>query len=132
MKYLPLCIASVVLALSFVPVPPRPDGPVAEALRSATSSDRARVRGIYEALADVTERDAGKQISTLADWRSIHARTLVLAAGGTGLVGKYKGLDTAVDKVLTDAVGSLENVPLSQDVVSKLVAGCKEVVKQSE
>lgn len=133
-KHIPLAIAAVVVALTFLSPSPRPavNGAVATALRSASSSDRARVRGIYQALADITARDAGRQITTLADWRSIHASSLRLAAGGTDLVGKYPGLDTAVEEVLAKSVGTLENVPMIKATVDKVVSGCKEVVSQSE
>jgi len=134
MKNLPLVLAAVVVALSFLPVSPRPavTGPVAVALKSASSSDRARVRGIYRALADITERDAAQQITTLEEWRSINASTLRLAAGKTDLVGKYPGLDKAVEEVLLSKIGSLDNVSLDDAMVKKIVAGCLEVVKQSE
>lgn len=135
MKHLPLAIAVFVCALTFIPQRPAVTGPVADALRSASSSDRARVASVYRALADVTGRDAGQQISSLAAWRSIHASSLRLAAGGTSLVGKYPGLDVAVDKVLRDALGAAEkidNEAMSGELVEKLVAGCKEVVRQSE
>lgn len=135
MKHLPLAIAAVVCALTFIPQRPAVTGPVADALRSASSSDRARVASVYRALADVTGRDAGQQITSLAVWRSIHASSLRLAAGGTSLVGKHPGLDVAVDKVLRDAIGSAEkidNEAMSGELVEKLVAGCKEVVRQSE
>jgi hypothetical protein len=135
MKHLPLALSVLVFALTLVPQRPAVTGPVADALRSASSTDRARVASVYRALADVTVRDAGKQIATLATWRSIHASSLRLAVGGTELVGKYKGLDVAVDTVLRDALGAAEkvdNVALTPDVVEKLAAGCKEVVRQSE
>lgn len=132
MKHLPLAIAVLICALTFIPQRPAVTGPVADALRSASPSDRARVASIYRALADVTGRDAGQQIPSLAVWRSIHASSLRLAAGGTTLVGKYPGLDVAVDKVLRDATGTVENVALNAELVDKLVAGCKEVVRQSE
>ncbi len=132
--FIPL-VAAVVVALSFVKLPrPAADGPVATALSSATPSDRATVAGIYRALADVTGRDSGRLIATTATWRLIHADALRLAVGGTALVGKYPGLDKAVELVLSQHL-SLENVPLSsqQDgktVAERIVAGCKEVERQ--
>lgn len=131
-KHLPLLAAAALVAFSFLPTPQPVEGPVATAMKSASSSDRRKVSAVYRALADVTARDAAQQIKTLGQWRAVHASALRLAAGGTDLVGKYKGLDLAVDKVLQDSVGTLENVPLSDELVGKLVEGCKEVVRQSE
>jgi hypothetical protein len=62
----------------------------------------------------------------------VHASALRLAAGGTDLPGKYPGLDVAVDRVLQESLGTLEDVPMTRDVVGKLVDGCKKVVAQSE
>lgn len=123
----------MLVAFSFVPVSrPVADGPVANALKSATSSDRARVASIYRSLADVTRRDRGQQITTLGQWRAVHASALRLAAGGTDLVGKYPGLDVAVDAVLSKRIGELTNAPMSADMVTKLADGCAEVAYQSE
>lgn len=132
LKRASILAAGALVAISLIPARQPAAGPVADALRNASPRDRARVASIYEALADVTARDAGQQITTLASWRAVHASALRLAAGGTDLPGKYPGLDVAVDKVLVDSVGSLDDVALSKEVVQKLVAGCKNVVKQSE
>lgn len=133
MKHLPIIGAAILVALSFVPVSrPAADGPVANALKSASSSDRARVASIYKALADVTQRDRGQQITTLGQWRAVHASALRLAAGGTDLVGKYPGLDVAVDTVLRAKVGELNNTPMNDGTVAALADGCREVVRQSE
>lgn len=132
-RHLPIIGAALLVAFSFVPVSrPAADGPVANALKSATSSDRARVASIYKALADVTRRDRGQQITTLGQWRAVHASALRLAAGGTDLVGKYPGLDVAVDTVLRSKVGELTNAPMSDSLATSLADGCQEVVRQSE
>ena len=129
---IPIIVAAALVVTSFV-VDPRSAAPglVATALRSASSTDRARVRAIYSALADVTQRDAGSRIANVATWRAVHADALRLAVGGTDLVGKYPGLDRAVDAVLAEHVG-LDNVPLTPEVAAKIVKGCKAVEKQCE
>lgn len=128
----PTFIAASLVVMSFVIVPrSAAPGPVAAALSSASSTDRARVRAIYSALADVTRRDAGSRIANVATWRAVHSDALRLAVGGTDLVGKYPGLDLAVDKVLAENVG-LDNVPLTPEVAAKIVAGCRAVEKQCE
>ena len=128
MKNIPIAVALVLVVLSFLPGRQPAAGPVAEALRTATPSDRAKVARIYSALATITERDAGSQIATVGVWRAVHSAELRLAVGE--LKGKYPGLDVAVEKVLASFVPA-EDVPMSEDVVNKLTAGCLEVAKQS-
>ena len=128
MKHLLLVAAIIYAVYSFSPTAPAPvtkTGPVADALRSATPQDKQTVASIYESLADITERDGGKRISTTAEWRAIHQTTLGLAVGGTDLVGKYPKLDEAVEEVIGKHI-SLDNVALS-GVVDDIVAACREV-----
>lgn len=133
LKHLPLLGAALLLAFSFFPAPKqRAEGPVAAALKSASSADRQRVAGLYGALADVTGRDKGQQITSLGQWRAVHASALRLGVGNTDLVGKYPGLDVAVDTVLRSKVGELNNTPLTDAVIASLIDGCREVVRQSE
>lgn len=136
MKHLPLVLAALFLIYTFLP--PRPvveSGPVTKALASASSSDRAKVAGIYRALADVTSRDQGKQIASTAVWRAVHSSTLRLAVGGSSFVGKYQGLDRAVEEVLAKS-NSLDNLSLTaesegQPVWKKLEQACLEVARQA-
>lgn len=127
MKHAPIAVAIVLVVLSFLPGRQPATGPVADALRTATPSDRAKLARIYAALATITERDAGQQIATTGIWRAVHSAELRLAVGE--LKGKYPGLDVAVEKVLTSFLPA-DDVPMSADVVGKLVAGCREVAKQ--
>lgn len=132
LAHMPIFAAALLVAASFVWSPrPAASGPVAAALSSASSTDRERVRAIYQALADVTTRDAGSRIATVAAWRAVHSDALRLAVGGTDLVGKYPGLDKAVEKVLAEHVG-LDNSAITPEVAGKIAAGCKEVIRQSE
>ena len=120
MRYLPMALATALVVASFVGSPrPAATGPVATALQSASSSDRAKLRSIYGALADIMARDTGRLITTTAVWRSIYSDALRLAAGGTDLVGKYPGLDTAVEEVY--APGKW-NSHLSDDVAAFALA----------
>jgi hypothetical protein len=136
MKHLPLVFAALFVAYTFLP--PRPvveTGPVTTALASASSSDRAKVAGIYRALADVTARDQGKQIGSTSVWRVVHSNTLRLAVGGSSLVGKYQGLDKAVEEVLSQS-NSLDNLSLTaesngQPVWKNLEKACLEIARQA-
>jgi len=129
MKHIPVAVAVLLVALSFLPGRQPASGPVATALSSASSSDRAKVRAIYTSLAAVTERDAGRQIATTAIWRAVHSSALRLAVGE--MKGKYPGLDVAVEKVLADHF-TLDDVAMNAEQVGKVKAGCLEVAKQSE
>jgi hypothetical protein len=132
MRYLPITLAAALVAASFVGSPrPAATGPVATALQSASSTDRAKIRSIYGALADIMARDQGRLITTTAVWRSIYSDALRLAAGGTDLAGKYPELDEAVEKVLAGYY-TLDNLPIDQALADKIVSGVKEVERQSE
>lgn len=130
-----IVLAAVVFAAAqFINIGPQRSaatGPVAKALESATSSDRARVASVYAALADVIDRDGGKLIPTTAVWRAIYSDALRLAAGGTELVGKYPDLDTAIEQVLAQHY-SLDNQPIDQALAKKIADGCRAVEKQCE
>lgn len=132
LKYLPTIVASLLVAAAFLSSPrPAATGPVAEALKSASSSDRAKVRGIYAALADLIARDQGRLIPTTAVWRAVYSDALRLAAGGTDLVGKYPGLDEAIEKVLSQHY-SLDNLPIDAELAKKIEAGALEVERQCD
>jgi len=82
-------------------------------------------------MADITERDAAAgQISSTETWRRCHTSALRLAFGGTSLPGTYPGLDTAVEQVLAQYF-TLDNVALTPELRSKIVAACREVARQS-
>jgi hypothetical protein len=129
MKHLPVIVAVVVAALTLIPAPQKAEGPVATAMSGASRSDRSQLKGIYLSLADVTEKDNGKLISTVGMWRQLHSNTLKLAAAN--MRGKYAGLDLAVEKVMADKF-ALDDAPLSASLVNQIAAACREVAKQSE
>lgn len=131
-RLIPCALAAALVAASFFSSPrPAATGPVAVALQSASSTDRAKLASIYGALADVISRDQGQLITTTAAWRSIYADALRLAAGGTDLPKKYPGLDVAVDKVLSEHY-SLDNLPIDKDLSVKIAAGMTAVERQCE
>ena len=130
-KHLFLAAAVAFAALQFVPQRSAATGPVATALASASSADRARVASVYASLADLIERDGGKLIPTTAVWRAIYADALRLAAGGTSLPGKYPGLDKAVEEVLAQHY-PLDNLPIDKVMAGKIAAGCRAVENQCE
>ena len=104
-------------------------GPVARSLSSAPKADRAYVAAIYHSLADILQRDNGQRITTTSIWRAIHSDSLRLAVGGTSLKDKYSGLDKAVEETLAKYYG-LEDVPLTPELIEKIIAACKDVEAQ--
>jgi hypothetical protein len=64
-------------------------------------------------------------------WRAIYADALRLAAGGTGLVGKYPGLDKAIEQTLAEHY-PLDNLPIDPELAKKIATGCRAVETQSE
>ena len=130
MKLLPLFIACLVAGLTFLPPQPRATGPVAVALSSASSTDRATISATYRALADVMRRDAGRRITTTGVWRAVYQDALALAVGGTDLVGKYPGLDKAVEEVLSQYY-TRDDVAITDEVAQKISLACVEVARQS-
>jgi hypothetical protein len=130
-KYLPTLVAAALVVISFLPQRSAGTGPVATALKSATSTDRAKVASIYHALGDLMARDNGRLITTTALWRSVYTDALRLAAGGTDLVGKYPGLDPAVEETLGKYY-SLQVLPIDDALSDKIVAACKDVERQCE
>lgn len=106
-------------------------GPVALALKSAPSTDRARVRSVYAALADLIDRDGGSRIATTALWRAVYQDALRLAAGGTDLPGKYPGLDKAIEETLAKHY-PLDNLPIDKALAGKIAAGCRDVESQAK
>ena len=131
-KHLIFAAAVAFAALQFAGgSPQRPVGPVAQALVTASSQDKGKIASIYASLADLIERDGGRLIPTTAVWRAIYADALRLAAGGSGLVGRYPGLDKAVEEVLAQHY-PLENKPIDKELAGKIAAGCRAVEKQCE
>lgn len=129
MKHVALILAVLYLGYTFMPQPERRDGDVAAALLRASTQDKRAVSQFYDALANVTRRDGGQRIPNMQVWREMHRDALGLAFGGTDLVGKYKGLDIAIDQKLQAAAG-LDNVPLSE-VSDKLVKACEEIARDA-
>lgn len=137
-KHIPLLAALAIVAVTFVQ--PRkteaPDGPVAAIMESATRQERARLAGVYSALADVTSRDKGKVIQTTAMWRQAHSNALRLAFGDTGFVGKYRGLDQAVDGIVQQGLGnkvrSMTDDADGKPVWQRVADACLEVSAQCE
>lgn len=130
MKHVALIVAVLYLAYTFIPPKEPRGGDVAAALLRASAADRRAVSEFYSAMSDVTRRDGGERIPDLRVWREMHRDALGLAFGGTDLVGKYKGLDVAIDQKLQEAAG-LDNVPLSQ-VAEKVATACEEIAADAK
>ena len=136
-KHAVFLVTAALVAFTFI-APPRTaarTGPVADALRAAASSDRAEISRFYGSLADITRRDGGVQIATTAEWRQVHMSALKLWLWSSGKVGKFPGLDRAVDDVLLAGLGKdvvAMNSPAGDKKRYEAVAdACLEVSEQS-
>ena len=135
MRHIPVIVCAVCFLLSsgvkLIPAPvQQPTGAVVEALRAATAKDKASIHATYAALEDIVSRDKGQIISTTEMFRELHSRTLKLAFGSTTLVGKYPALSPAIESVFLSKM-SLDNVPVTPDVITKITSACREIQNQS-
>ena len=134
-------LAGVVLLLSFVfpnglpalkpkPVVPVPaavtaDATIAKVLHNAESADKARVVSIYEGMHRVLSRDAGARINTTEKWAEFQANTLDLAVEQ---VGKYPGLDDAIEAVFAAQTGTDDVLPATPETQQKLLRACEIII----
>lgn len=135
LKHMAAIAAIAAVAVTFYPKgeeTTRPEvslPPVAVALKGASKEDKAKVKALYETLADVVERDE-KVIATLGAFRKVHADSLDLAFQKTPLKGRYEGLDVAIEEQLAKAVGR-ENVSLAGEKKVALVKALREVASDA-
>ncbi|NBO19476.1 MAG: hypothetical protein EBV03_09685 [Proteobacteria bacterium] len=136
----------VLLALSFFlpaaavkppvsPVPVEPAAPVAvdakvgEVLAAATDDDRANIVGIYTGLKTVLLRDNGQLVNNTEKFSVLQANTLKLAVEQ---VGKYPGLDLAIEAVFEKAVGTKDVTTVTPELVGKLAAACDLIINSAQ
>jgi hypothetical protein len=107
-----------------VPVAPdvEVDATIAKLLSTATAEDKSRVASIYDGMAYVLRRDAGKRLNTTEKWAEFQANTLQLAVEQ---VGKYPGLDVAIEAVFARSVGTDDVVPATPETQQKLLKACE-------
>jgi len=124
MKYIPLTVCALLLALSFVPGGQSRTGEVSLKLKGASREDRRELSAFYGALADITKRDGGEEIKDTPSWRLMNKKALHLAFTKKPIVGKYPGLDKAIDSQLLEGIG-LEPLPLNKELESGLTVADK-------
>jgi len=97
------------------------DPAIVSILASATPEDRGRIVSVYDGLRFVINRDAGARINTTEKWAELQANTLQLAIT---VVGKYPGLDNAIESVFAAKVGSDAVISLTPETVLQLTKAC--------
>jgi hypothetical protein len=101
---------------------------IVELLAKASAADKGRVQSIYSGLATVLRRDATvKRLKTTEQWAELQAATLDLAVEQ---VGKYPGLDVAINDVFLATVGTDDVLPANDETRGKLIKAC-EIVEAS-
>lgn len=141
-------LAGILLVLSFVfpdgfklpgstpqAVEPVVTGPIDEAIVSAlvnaTPEDREHIAGIYTGLVTVLTRDSNKlptRITTTEQWADLQANTLQLAVETPGV---YPGLDTAIEGVFAQVMGTDDVLSVTPDVRQKLIAACETITNSA-
>lgn len=135
----------ILLALSFVvpdkvfkPAPPAPpatpavpavavptDTNIVSVLANATAEDRANIVGIYTGLKTVILRDKGEFVNNTDRWSVLQANTLKLAVDQ---VGKYPGLDRAIESVFMAEVGTDDVTSMTPDTITRVVKACDVII----
>ena len=100
------------------------DAEIVKLLTNADSADKARINGIYTALAAVLKKDAGKRIATTEQWADLQANTLQLAIDQAG---KYPGLDRAIEAVFLAKLGTDDVLPGTLETQAKLIDACETI-----
>ena len=88
--------------------------------------DRVYLAHLYDAMAFVLMRDKDRDdpiISTTEDFAAFHAGTLTLAIE-KAKVGKYPGLDKAIDKAFLTALGTDEPRKMTDEEKTRLIVAC--------
>lgn len=111
---------------------PKPDNrliemakPAGEIAKSMMPSDRLYLQSLYDAMAFIVMRDkhlADPVIASTSDFAEFHKSTLQLAIEKKS-VGKYPGLDAAIDEVFITIVGP-EVRQLDEMTRNQVVAAC--------
>lgn len=104
------------------------DPTIVKLLAEATAADKARVCSIYFGLNRVLKRDATvRRLKTTEQWAELQAATLDLAVEQ---VGKYAGLDVAINEVFLRVLGTDDVLPGTDDTRNKLIKAC-EIIEAS-
>jgi hypothetical protein len=103
------------------------DPAIVALLKDAPAEEKGRVVGIYEGLQFVLKRDKGQRVNTTEKWAELQANTLQLAVEQ---VGKYPGLDVAINDVFKRVLGTDDVLPVNADTQLKLIKAC-EIIANS-
>lgn len=113
--------------------PVEPEGPtdpeIVQLLSKASAADRRRIVGVYSGLETVLKRDGGKLVTSTEKLSVLHANTL---SNAIDTPGKYPGLDEAIERVFLGAVGTDDVVPVTPEVLQKLVDACAVIANSAK
>jgi hypothetical protein len=115
------------IATPEAPVAP-PSGDLATLLTKAGKQDKDVLFSLYDALAKRAAIDAGKDITTTGMWRAVYMDSLRKAVP-SDMVGKYPGLDVAVDKEIGKHL-TLDNTAIDTVIQAKIVRAMEAVRDQ--
>jgi hypothetical protein len=109
--------------------PVETDATIVTLLKDATPEDKGRVVSIYEGMQFVLSRDKGQRINTTEKWREFQANTLQLAVEQ---VGKYPGLDAAIEGVFKNVLGTDDVLPATPETQQKLLKACEIIANSAK
>ncbi|NDC10564.1 MAG: hypothetical protein EBZ75_14740 [Oxalobacteraceae bacterium] len=103
-----------------------PDPTIVKLLTGADVEDKNRIVSVYSGLLNVLSRAATPQLmSNTEKWELVQQNTLTVAIDK---VGKYPGLDEAIESVFAKAVGTDDVVPVTPEVVKQLSDACEIII----
>lgn len=105
---------------------PQPAVSVDLPLSGIPADRRGYFADIYDAMAEVVERDGKRPtagVKSIVDFSALHAGALQLAVD-RDQVGVYPGLGEAIDAAFAENVGD-DNVPVDASVRAKLAEVCR-------
>lgn len=105
------------------------DAKLVELLANADAADKQRIVDVYSALSTILTRDDGKRINNTEKWAELQGRTLDMAIDQ---VGKYPGLDVAIENVFLSVMGTDDVLPNNGETQMKLIRACKIIVASAE
>jgi hypothetical protein len=112
-----------------VPAPPsETDAKIVSVLAGADSADLARVASIYTGLRTVLARDKGEFVNNTERFAVLQANTLKLAVEQ---VGKYPGLDVAIENVFKTAVATDDVSPMTPELTAALCKACDIIINST-
>lgn len=108
------------------------DPQIVKLLAKADAADKRRIVSVYTGLGTVLKRDAvQKRLKTTEQWAEVQGYTLDLAID-PAKVGKYAGLDVAINDVFLRVLGTDDVLPGNDETRGKLLEACDIIAASAQ